>query len=506
MHSKSRLLTALRGISAKLSAFTTKIENSRLLARVPKKLTRLVLIIIALSIVGSAVYFPVTALTAKSTTEGTDTLQTAVARTGDLVIYASGTGTLTASDEVDLAFKTNGQVKAIYFEVGDEVQKGDLLAEVDDTDVQIKYTQAKRTLLEVTSAAAIAEAEEAVAAAQSDLDSANSHLAYVISPDVFLWELKVEEATQVVRDAKAALEASPNDKDLEEKLKQAEDYLTYAEDTLGGNWYYYEHEYVPYHFTVWDKETHKKYVAAPSETEIMESRAAATGAEATLQEAKWLLAALTGSEVPEDATGSGLSELESAQLDLESAQVTLDGTQIYAPISGTVMSLDTSVGDTAGTGTVITVADLSQYYLEIFLDETDWGNVAVGYEAEIIFDALPEKTFAGEVIQVDPGLYTSNNTSVVRAIVKLNSATDEINLPIGTAASVDVIGGKAENAVLIPIEALHQAGEQYTVFVIENDEPRLRVVEVGIQDLLYAEIKSGLNAGDIVTTGITETQ
>jgi RND family efflux transporter MFP subunit len=506
MPPKFRLPTVLRGISAKISTLSAKIENSRLLSRVPKKLTRFVLIIITLSIIGSAIYFPVIALTAKGTTESTEALQTAVARTGDLVIYASGTGTLIAADEVDLAFKTSGQVKAIYFEVGDEVKKGDLLAAVDDTDVQIKYTQAKRTLLELTSPASIAAAEEAVAAAQSDLDSANSHLAYVISPDVFLWELKVEEATQEVEDAKTALEASPNDKDLLEKLEQAEDYLAYAEGTLEGNWYYYEHEYVPYHFTVWDKETHTKYVAAPSETEIMEARAAVTGAEATLQEAKWLLAALTGGEVPEDATGSGLSELESAQLDLESAQADLDGTKLYAPISGTIMSVDMSVGDMSGTGTVITVADLSQYYLEIFLDETDWGNVAVDYEAEIIFDALPEKTFAGEVIQVDPGLYTSNNTSVVRAIVKLNSSTEEINLPIGTAASVDVIGGKAENAVLVPIEALHKAGEQYTVFVVENGEPRLRVVEVGIQDTLYAEIKSGLNAGEVVTTGITETQ
>jgi multidrug efflux pump subunit AcrA (membrane-fusion protein) len=119
---------------------------------------------------------------------------------------------------------------------------------------------------------------------------------------------------------------------------------------------------------------------------------------------------------------------------------------------------------------------------------------------------LPEKTFTGEVTQVDPGLYTSGNTSVVRAIVKLDSTNDYIHLPIGTAAAVDVIGGRAENAVLVPIEALHQAGEQYTVFVMENGGPRLRAVEVGVQDLLYAEIKSGLKPGEGVTTGITETQ
>jgi multidrug efflux pump subunit AcrA (membrane-fusion protein) len=71
---------------------------------------------------------------------------------------------------------------------------------------------------------------------------------------------------------------------------------------------------------------------------------------------------------------------------------------------------------------------------------------------------------------------------------------------------VDVIGGRAENAMLVPIEALHLAGDQYTVFVMENGQPRLHVVEVGIQDLLYAEIKSGLKPGDIVTTGITVTK
>ena len=172
------------------------------------------------------------------------------------------------------------------------------------------------------------------------------------------------------------------------------------------------------------------------------------------------------------------------------------------------MAVDTSVGDTASSGmAVITVADLSQPYLEVYLDESDWSNVNIDYEVEVIFDILPDKTFTGKVTQVDPGLYTENNSSVVRALVKLDNVDiDGFNLPLGTTASVDVIGGRVENAVLVPIEALHQAGDQYTVFVMEDGKPKLRVVEVGIQDLLYAEIKSGVNVGDIVTTGISETK
>jgi len=111
------------------------------------------------------------------------------------------------------------------------------------------------------------------------------------------------------------------------------------------------------------------------------------------------------------------------------------------------------------------------------------------------------------VTEVDPGLYASGNTNVVKALVKINNVSDSLKLPLGTSASVDVIGGRADNAVLVPIEALHETDPgQFAVFVVENGKPRLKVVEVGIQDLLYAEIKSGLNPGDVVTTGITETK
>jgi hypothetical protein len=69
-----------------------------------------------------------------------------------------------------------------------------------------------------------------------------------------------------------------------------------------------------------------------------------------------------------------------------------------------------------------------------------------------------------------------------------------------------VIGGRATNAVLIPIEALHKAGDLYAVFVMTNSELKLRIVKIGIQNSLYAEVISGLQAGDVVSTGITETK
>ncbi len=477
--------------------------------RSPKKITWIVLILLLLAGAGGYAYYQLVYLPAQTSSDE-PAMQTATVRTGDLVLYASGTGTLVASDEVDLAFQTGGKVTQINVKVGDTVQAGDLLAQVDDTSVQIAYTQAKRNLAELTSLNAIATAQGAMATATTDLADARNHLEYVISPSVLHWEEEVAKAEQAVKDAQAAVDANPSDKTAQQNLKSAQAYLEHAQASLNGAQATYEDEYLPNNFTVKsvDRVTHQvtKYVAAPTEADILAARAAVTAAQAALDESTWLYLALTGGEVPDDATGSGLGDLEQARLELQSAQDSLDGTRLIAPIAGTVMLVDTSVGDTVGASTsVITVADLSLPVLEVYLDASDWNNIRVGYKTEVIFDILPDSTFTGIVTQVDPGLYTSNNTSVVRAIVKLDPV-DEFNLPLSTTASVDVIGGEARNAVLVPIEALHQAGDQYTVFVVENGKLKLRVVEIGIQDLLYAEVISGLEAGEVVSTGITETK
>ena len=481
-----------------------------------KRSTKVILaliVILVLAGAGGYAYYAKVYLPSQTTTT-TASLQTATVKQGDLVIYASGTGTLVASDEVDLAFKTGGQVTEIAVEVGDKVSAGDILAKVDDTDAQIAYTQARRSLSELTSVSAIANAQTTIATATSDLQDAQSHLMYVISPAVYNAEILVAEKEQAVKDTQAALDANPSSTEAQAKLKTAQDELQKANDKLGRAQYNYTESYVPAYFTVSEctgmgrSQKCKDITYTPTELSILEARADVTTAQATLTEAQYLYNMLTGVDVPEDATGSGLTEIENAKMALESAQENLDGTTLVTPISGTVMSIDTRVGDTVGSGiTVITVADLDQPYLEIYLDESDWTNISVGYEVDVTFDILPERTFTGEVTSVDPGLYSSGNTSVVRAVVKIDNVSDSFKLPLGTSASVDVIGGRAENAVLIPIEALHETDPgEYTVFVVENGKPRLKVIEVGIQDLLYAEVKSGLNPGDVVTTGITETQ
>jgi RND family efflux transporter MFP subunit len=287
---------------------------------------------------------------------------------------------------------------------------------------------------------------------------------------------------------------------------KAEAILKYYQNQLIGTQYYYTTVYIPKYFTTKDKDTKVKTISAPSEASIASARAKLAQAKVSVIEAQNYLAAIKGELVPADASGASLTAFENAQLALKTAEQNLASTQLIAPISGTLMTFSLAVGNKIDASTTATIADLSRPYLQIYLDPSDWSTVKVGKDAEITFDSLPDTKFTGKVTEVDPGLYASGNTSVIRAMVQLDVPPTGFNLPLGSTASVDVIGGQAVNALLIPIEALHPAGDQFTVFVMQNGKPTLRVVQVGIQDQVSAEIISGLQAGDIVTTGITGTK
>ncbi|MBN1439391.1 MAG: HlyD family efflux transporter periplasmic adaptor subunit [Anaerolineales bacterium] len=436
-----------------------------------------------------------------------DALQTAVVQRGDLKIFASGTGTLIAGGEATFGFSESGTVAEVLVQVGDVVDAGQALARLDDASAQRQLLQAQRALAELTSPTAVAAAKLALAEAKVNLVNTKATLAYLISPDVLYWEEQVAAAEKALEQAKAEAAANPSE-DADKKVAAAEQLLQVCINHLAQATLDYWNDYVPETFltTVTEGRETKKQVVPPSEEDVAQARADYELAKQQLQEAEWYLAAITAGEIPEGATGAALAAFEQAQDDLAAAQESLAATTLCAPIHGTVMAVGFQTGDSAGSGATITVSNLDQpYTLEIYLDESDWGSIKAGYPVEVTFDLLPDKVYAGKVLSVDPGLTTSMNSSYIRAIVQLDASIGT-DLPLGTGASVDVIGGRTEGALLIPVEALHEIEDgTYAVFVMENGEPRLRVVEIGLQDLVYVEVTSGLREGDVVTTGITET-
>ena len=177
---------------------------------------------------------------------------------------------------------------------------------------------------------------------------------------------------------------------------------------------------------------------------------------------------------------------------------------MIAPISGTITSIDLSAGEDIGTSAVVTISNINQpYTLDASLDETDWDKAKIGYTASVTFDLLPDKNYSGKIIQVYPKLDDSSGTSMVHIVIRLDDIIN-VDLPVGSTASVDVTGGEALNVVLVPLSALKEVESgKYIVYLMKNGKPVEQPVEIGLQDILNAEVKSGLKRGDVVLTDAT---
>lgn len=476
------------------------------------KMRWLILGVLILAIAGGGAFYYVRTTKAKAAAAATQIkpLQTAKAFRGNIVLTASGTGTLAAANTSNFGFGTSGQIKELDVKIGDTVKAGQVIGKLDDSDAQTAYDQAKRNLADLSTPAAIAAAEQSVADAQVAITNAYQALQHLVSPDVMYWENQVTSAQDALQKAQTNGGTNPT-ADQKKAIDNATAALNKAQTNLQAAHLAYVNTYAPDNFTytVTDSTTGKTHteVVPPSDAEIAGAKATYQLAIEKQKEAQAYLDLLNGKASPQDVPGSSITSLVEAQTALQTAENNLKATQLISPISGTVTALTASVGDLVSTSSIITVADLSQpYTIDTYFDAEDWSSVQVGYEAQVVFDILPDNTYTGKVTLVYPALDTSSNSSLVHATIKLDQKVNQ-PLPSGSSASVDVISGKASNAVLVPVEALHKLEDgRYTAFLMQNGSPRLKVVDVGLQDITYAEIKSGINAGDVVTTGIVETQ
>jgi RND family efflux transporter MFP subunit len=426
-------------------------------------------------------------------------VQTAVVRQGDLTLYASGSGTLVAGKEVELGFGTAGSVAQIYVQPGDQVQAGDVLAEQADIEqLEASVAEAELALHEAQQALdslheradlVAAEAQVAVAEAQEALENAESawwsqqqgHRASSVT-------IRAAEAALVVaKDAMERAESKVDDFD-EDEPQGAQAYKDYAAAVQ----------------SYWSALANLNwYTGHPTETQQAALDAAVALAKAQLGEAQRKYEKVKDGPDPDEVTKAQL-QVAAAEAELASARRDLDMAVIKAPFAGTVMEVTADVGDEVS-GAFITLADLSVARLEISLDETDADKIQVGYPVEVIFDTYPDDLYTGVVMQVNPRLSTEMGIATVEGTVQLDGDSFR-GLLLGMNASVDVISGRAEGVVLVPVEALRELEPgEYAVFVMEDGQPRLRTVEVGLMDLTFAEIKSGLEVGEIVTTGVVET-
>ena len=180
---------------------------------------------------------------------------------------------------------------------------------------------------------------------------------------------------------------------------------------------------------------------------------------------------------------------------LELLTIYRDGA-VLAPFSGKVSSVDYS--DEMATS-LVTMTPNIQMSVTISIDETDILALELGQEAEVTVSSVSDRPFSGVVTEISKTATTSSGVSYYSAVVTLDK---EEKMLAGMSASVDVKIEGVEDAILIPVDALHQTRNFYYVYTSYDEEAKTygdRVeVTIGMQNSKYVVIESGLNVGDTV--------
>ncbi|MGI6151397.1 MAG: hypothetical protein ACOYIR_05550 [Christensenellales bacterium] len=148
--------------------------------------------------------------------------------------------------------------------------------------------------------------------------------------------------------------------------------------------------------------------------------------------------------------------------------------------------------------TALTAAPAESVLLSVQVDELDILSIQVGMEAEITFDAIPDRVFGGTIIQIADAATTTGG--VAKFFVKVRVQKDDA-MRIGMNATATILVEEKQNILLLPIVALQESGGRVYVYTQKNaDGELLGEVDVvtGSSDGEHVEILDGLAEGSEV--------
>lgn len=197
-----------------------------------------------------------------------------------------------------------------------------------------------------------------------------------------------------------------------------------------------------------------------------------------------------------------------AQARVDVTRAELERTILRAPFAGVIAEINGEVGEFVTpspmgvmTPPTVDLVDGSCLYISAPIDEVDAPAVRTGQRAVITLDAFPGQRFPGVVRRVAPYvLDTEKQARTVEIEAEIEDPA-RYNLLPGYSADVEVILEDREGVLRVPTQAVLDGKR---VFVLDEPARRLseRTIERGVHNWEYTEVRSGLEAGDLVVTSV----
>jgi multidrug resistance efflux pump len=330
-------------------------------------------------------------------------------------LYYSGTIEATESN---LAFQVSGRVNTVFFDEGQAVEKNQVLAVLDQEEFRARREQARsgwvrsqenlkqlETLLEINRKVLPSEVERVAASVQAlQSQLAELEAGYRVQ--------EVEQARYANEQAQFTLEEARKDKNRFDKLFERK--IVAEKDKDAADLKYEtalkEAERARQAYELL-KEGYRKESIETARSKLAEGRAALKQARDNLKKI----------EATESEVEAARAQVQSAKAAFELAEIQLTYTELRAPFKGILVSRNVEPGEVVTPGQeVLSLSDLAQVDLKVFVDETEIGKVRPGQQVDVKIDTFPSKTYIGQVSFISPeGEFTPKIIQTHKERVKL---------------------------------------------------------------------------------------
>lgn len=372
---------------------------------------------------------------------------------GSLRVVVQATGKVVPNATVEVKSKASGEIIDLPFQEGDTVQAGDLLVELDPDDEQRNVQRAESNL-----------------------------------------------SSQRARLEQARRELTLMESDAGRYLTQAESNLAQASAEYADALSRFERRQGLREEGVLNQE---EYDAA--RTAFEQARTRLINAQANFDDAQNYPLNI---EVRRQSLVLAETQVRDSEIALEEARERFQDTRIISPATGVITTLSVERGQIIASGisnvgggtTLMTISDLSRIFIEVKVDETDIGSVAVGQPCIITADAYPGHEFSGRVERIAPQGVDEQNIVTFQVRVEVDpededpllvamGGSDEPGAPErrqpqllpNMTANVEIITADLRDAILVPNEAIQRDsdGESF-VYVLSSGEAASPVNVAGL--------------------------
>ena len=405
---------------------------------------------------------------------------------GSIAEMVDALGTVAAMPNAALAWESSGIVSDFDLQVGDQVEKGQVLLTLDDSSVSAEILQARTSLLEAQ-------------IAYQKLTEANTD---------YLTAIQEVNTQQVI---------------LENTYSMR--HAFYGKDTSDARIESIYASYTQARVDVWALEdTYERVKSLDNENPL--KVAAYEALQTGILRRDSLLRAMNqimGTPYGQRAEGyfilydqrvsdlalarataqrllDNSDELSAARAEIQALQNTVDQASIIAPFSGTVTDIQAVAGGKATTGgRAVQLDNLSNMVIDVEISQVEINKVSADQSAQVTFNALPNAVYDAVVIAVSEA--GENNGDVTSFKARIEILNTDAKVKPGFTALVSIITNQVDDTLLVPIQAIQYSddGSAYVLQETGFGQYKEISIQIGARSDTTSELtEGGLEEGDLL--------